>query len=177
MSRLRAVGLRLPAALERNVRRSPLRPVLKCWLTAAPDDPAGMVFHAQLLARSDDLPCEQHWIKTGWQWTPRGAPTSRRPGDPLLEFDLTAAQAASARLADFALVWHDGDADWSRPVAKTFPEEFIAWHATLPPGLAVDASPGLANLLGVRQQRGLKLILVRDGLVNVEQSRIEKSSH
>ena len=148
MSRLRAVGLRLPAALERHVRRIPLRPVLKCWLTAAPDDPAGMLFHAQLLARADDLPCEQHCLKTGWQWTPHGAPAARRPGDPLLEFDLTAAQAASTRLADFGLVWHDWDATWSRPVAKTFPEEFIAWHASLPPGLAVDASPGLANLLG-----------------------------
>ncbi|MSU24234.1 MAG: DEAD/DEAH box helicase [Opitutus sp.] len=148
MSRLRAVGLRLPAALERNVRRLPLRPLLKCWLTPAPDDPEAMHFHAQLLARADDLPCEQHWINTGWQWTPRGAPTLRRPGEPLLEFDLTAAQAASARLADFFLNWHDWDGDWARTVTKTFPEDFVAWHATFPPGLAVEASPGLANLLG-----------------------------
>ncbi|MCX6956151.1 MAG: DEAD/DEAH box helicase [Verrucomicrobia bacterium] len=148
MSRLRAVGLRLPAALESNVRHVVLRPLLKCWLSPAPDDPEAMHFHAQLLARADDLPCEQHWIKTGWQWTPRGAPPLRRPGEPLLEFDLTAAQAASARLADFFLNWHEWDGDWARAVGKTFPEEFIAWHATLPPGLAVDASPGLANLLG-----------------------------
>ena len=148
MSRLRAVGLRLPAALELNVRRVPLRPLLKCWLTPAPDDPEAMHFHAQLLARADDLPCEQHWINTGWHWTPRGAPTLRRPGEPLLEFDLTDAQGVSARLADFFLNWHEWDGDWARPVTKSFPEDFVAWHATLPPGLAVEASPGLANLLG-----------------------------
>ena len=148
MSRLRAVGLRLPAALEENVRRVPLRPLLKCWLAADPGDDTAMIFHAQLLARADDLPAEQHYLNTGWHWTPRGAPPLRRPGEPMLEFDLTPAQAASARLPDFLLNWHDADGDWARPVTKTFPEDFIAWHASFPPGLAVDASPGLANLLG-----------------------------
>ena len=148
MTRLRAVGLRLPASLEENVRRIPLRPLLKCWLAPSPDDAAEMHFHAQLLARADDLACEQHWVKTGWQWTPRGAPPLRRASEPLLEFDLAQAQLASGRLADFSLNWHDWDGDWARPVTKTFPEDFIAWHATFPPGLKVDASPGLANLLG-----------------------------
>ena len=148
MSRLRAVGLRLPAALERNVRRVALRPLLKCWLAADPGDTTAMIFHAQLLARSDDLPAEQHYLNTGWHWTPRGAPPLRRPGEPMLEFDLTPAQSASARLPDFLLNWHEADGAWARPVTKSFPEDFIAWHASFPPGLAVDASPGLANLLG-----------------------------
>ena len=148
MTRLRAVGLRLPAALESNVRRISLRPVLKCWLTPTPGDDETMEFHAQLFARAADFPVEQHWIKTGWQWTTRGAPAPRRAGDPLLEFDLSAAQVASNRLADFDLLWHDWESAWGRTVGRDFPDEFIAWHSTLPPGLTVDASPGLANLLG-----------------------------
>ncbi len=148
MSRLRAAGLRLPAALERDVRRVVLRPRLKCWLTPTPGNDDTMEFHAQLFARADDLPIEQHWINTGWQWTPRGAPPPRRPGEPLLEFDLVAAHGASGRLADFNLAWRDWEGAWGRQVDVEFPDEFIAWHATLPPGLAVDASPGLANLLG-----------------------------
>ncbi len=148
MTRLRAAGLRLPAALESNVRRVPLRPLLKCWLAPAPDTADALHFHAQLLARAEDHPAEQHFIDTGWHWTPRGAPPLRRAREPMLEFDLAGAQTVSARLADFALTWRATDGDWARPVTKTFPEDFIAWHATLPPGLAVDASPGLANLLG-----------------------------
>ncbi len=148
MSRLRAAGLRLPAALERDVRRVPLLPRLKCWLTPTPGDDTTMEFHAQLLARAADLPVEQHWIKAGWQWTPQGAPPPRRPGDPLLEFDLAGAQVASARLADFNLIWRDWEGAWGRRVDAEFPDEFIAWHATLPPGLTLDASPGLASLLG-----------------------------
>ncbi|MSU47607.1 MAG: hypothetical protein EXS37_00665 [Opitutus sp.] len=148
MSRLRAVGLRLPAALESNVRRIPLRPLLKCWLTPTPGDDETMDFHAQLVARAADLPVEQSWIKTGWHWSPKGAPGPRRAGDPLLEFDLGSALIASARLADFDLVWHDWESAWGRSVGRDFPDEFIAWHSTLPPGLAVDASPGLASLLG-----------------------------
>jgi hypothetical protein len=148
MSRLRAAGLRLPAALEQNVRRIALRPRLKCWLAPEPGDDATNNFHAQLVAQPEDRSCEKHWINTGWQWAPHGAPPPRRPGDPFLEFDLSAAQAASARLADFQLEWQPWEADWARPVTKDFPEEFIAWHATLPPDLAVDVAPGLANLLG-----------------------------
>lgn len=148
MTRLRAAGLRLPAALESNVRLVPLRPLLKCWLEAAPDDAEAMHFHAQLFARADDMPAEQHFTNVGWQWTPRGAPPVRGPGEPLLEFDLTGAQAASSKLADFYLNWHPWDGHWAKLVTKSFPEEFVAWHETFPRGMGVDASPGLANLLG-----------------------------
>lgn len=148
MSRLRAAGLRLPAAFERNVRRVALVPRLKCWLTAAPDDPDAMEFHAQLVARAADLPLEQHWVAAGWQWTPRGTPAPRGADEPLLEFDLAAAHAASTAVATFGLEWADRAGDWAKPVGENFPDEFIAWHATLPPGLAVETSPGLANLLG-----------------------------
>lgn len=148
MSRLRAAGLRLPAALEENVRRVSLRPFLKCWLAPAPGDENAMCFHVELVARATDVPFEQHWTSTGWQWIQHFAPPSHRPGDPILEFDLSAAQDAAARLTDFRLEWRAWDGAWVRPVTKTFPEEFIAWHASLPPGLPVEASPGLANLLG-----------------------------
>ena len=148
MSRLRSAGLRLPRELEQNIRRIVLRPRLQCWLTAAPGDDSALEFHAKLLARADDLPAEQHWTPSGWQWTPAGTPPPRRPDDPLFEYDLAAAQAASARLADFRLDWHPWESDWARAVTKNFPEEFVAWHASLPPGLAVEAAPGLANLLG-----------------------------
>ncbi len=148
MSRLRTFGLRLPAALESNVRRVVLRPLLKAWLAPSPGADDEMTFHAQLVARADDFPYEQHWVKDGWQWTSRGAPPPRKADDPLMEFDLVAAQGASDRLADFHLSWHEWDGNWARTATKNFPEEFIAWHATLPPGLKVDASPGLANLLG-----------------------------
>jgi hypothetical protein len=148
MSRLRAAGLRLPAALERDVRLVPLRPLLKCWLEAAPDDADAMHFHADLVARAEDMPAEQHFTNTGWQWTSRGAPPPRRAGEPLIEFDLSDALAASPRLTDFNLNWHPWDGHWGRVVTKSFPEEFVAWHASLPKSLAVEAAAGLANLLG-----------------------------
>lgn len=148
MPRLRAAGLRLPPELESNVRRIVLRPLLKCWLTPTPGDDATMQFHAQLYARADEAPIEQHFTNTGWQWTARGAPPPRRPEDPLLEFDLSAAQPASAALNQLDLLWHDWETAWGAEVGDDFPDHFIAWHAQLPPGLKVDASPGLANLLG-----------------------------
>ncbi|MBL9188065.1 MAG: DEAD/DEAH box helicase [Opitutaceae bacterium] len=147
MTKLRSAGLRLPAELESNVRRLALRPLLKCWLTSPPDDPDSLEFRAQLLARADDHPIEQHWTPGGWQWTPRGAPPLRRASEPLLEFDLAAAQAASPRLAAFDLAWRENEAAWGRDTGPDFPDAFIAWHATLPPGLKVDVAPGLGHLL------------------------------
>jgi SNF2 family DNA or RNA helicase len=66
----------------------------------------------------------------------------------VLEFDLGAAYAGAARLADFKVTWNAFENTWTRYATKTFPEDFIAWHATLPPGLKVDVSSQLAGLLG-----------------------------
>jgi hypothetical protein len=149
MRHLRTAGLRLPAALEAKVRRVALRPLLRCWLGEPTSPYEPVFFKAELLARSDDPVCEQCWCGAGgWQWTRAGAPPPRRPDDPMIEFDLTAAQAVSARFADFRLQWHNWDNTWSRSTARNFPEEFVAWHATLPPGLAIETSPELAGLLG-----------------------------
>jgi superfamily II DNA or RNA helicase len=146
---LRARGVRLPASLEAKIHRVHLRPLLKCWLEGSGTEYAfgSGQFHAQLLARTDDPPCAQEWRGVGgWQWVKGGAPPGRRPAEPILEFDRSAADAAGARFADFRLGWTDWHGAWSRPVTKNFPEEFLAWQATLPPGLEIDASPELAGL-------------------------------
>ncbi len=148
MGRLRAAGLRLPSSLEVKVRRVMLRPSLKCWLSETTSEYDAVHFHAQLTARADDLACEQQWTGTGWQWSKDNAPAPRNADDPLLEFDLGAGLAVSARFADFRLIWQNGTGEWTRYVTKNFPDEFLAWHAALPPGLAIDASLELAGLLG-----------------------------
>jgi superfamily II DNA or RNA helicase len=148
MARLRAAGVRLPAALEGNVRHVRFRPLLKCWLSETAGDAEPAFFHARLLVRADDPPCEQAWSGSGWQWTATGAPPARGPDAPLLEFDLAAGDAVGARFPDFRLAWNSWAEAWTRPVTKTFPEDFIAWHATLPAGLAIETSSELADLLG-----------------------------
>jgi len=148
MGRLRAAGLRLPASLEVKVRRVILQPALKCWISETTSEFDTVHFHAQLTAHADDPVCEQHWSGLGWRWTKDLTPPPRRPDDPLIEFDLTGAQSVSARLADFRLVWQNATGEWTRYVTKNFPDEFLAWHATLPPGLEIDASPEVAGLLG-----------------------------
>ncbi|MET0262632.1 MAG: DEAD/DEAH box helicase [Rariglobus sp.] len=148
LPRLRAAGLRLPAGLAAEVRLVTLRPQLKCWLTPTFDGEE-RDFHAQLTARADQPPCEQQWTDAaGWTWTKNGAPPPRVIGEPVLEFDLSAARAASSRFAGFRLVW-DGWADaWTRPVTSTFPDEFLAWHAAQSPEMDIEVSPELAALFG-----------------------------
>ncbi|MEO7413797.1 MAG: DEAD/DEAH box helicase [Opitutaceae bacterium] len=149
MSHLRATGLRLPASLEIKIRRVTLRPRLRCWLDEPENAYMAQHFRAELAARADDPPCEQHWRGVGgWQWIKGGAPPPRPADGALLEFDLAAAQAVSARFADFRLGWNEWSGAWTRPNAKNFPEEFTAWHASLPAGLDVELSPELAGLLG-----------------------------
>jgi superfamily II DNA or RNA helicase len=148
LPRLRAVGLRLPAGLAAEVRSIALRPQLKCWLSPAFEG-AERDFHAQLTAVSDHPPCEQQWSdRGGWSWSKTGTPPPRVVGEPVLEFDLSTARAASARFGGFRLVWDGWAEAWTRPVTSNFPDEFLAWHADLPPDLAIELSPELASLLG-----------------------------
>jgi superfamily II DNA or RNA helicase len=150
LPRLRAAGLRLPAGLAAEVRTITLRPHLRCWLSTAIDG-AERDFHAQLIARSENPPCEQYWAgaPVSWHWAKNGTPPPRIAGEPVIEFDLAAARSSSAAFtAGFRLNW-DGWADsWTRTVNDSFPDDFLAWHAALPPDLTVELSPELASLLG-----------------------------
>ena len=149
LTRLREIGLRLPAKLEVRVRRVALRPVLRCWLEAPPYPGGPRPFCAQLLARSDDPPCTQHWCGVGgWQWTENGAPPRRGPDDPILDFNLTAANEVGAHFAAFKLTWDSWNKAWSRTAIRDFPELFLEWRASLPPDLTIEAQGELAGLAG-----------------------------
>ena len=149
MSRLRATGLRFPESLALKIRRVALRPLLRCWLTQPTGQFEPEAFRAQLFARSTEPSCEQVWAGSGgWQWTKTGAPPPRRSDDPHFDFDLLAAQAVGARFADFRLGWYEWENAWARQGTKNFPEEFSAWHASLPPGTDIELSPELAGLIG-----------------------------
>jgi len=161
LPRLRAAGLRLPAGLAAEVRVITLRPHLKCWLSPAFEG-AERDFHAQLIARSDHPSCEQQWAgaPAAWHWSKNATPPPRIVGEPVLEFDLSTARAASAHFDGFRLVW-DGWADsWTRPVNNTFPDEFLAWHAALLPSLEVELSPELASLLGEPLRADIDLSII-----------------
>jgi hypothetical protein len=138
-------GTGVPGATARLV---PARAVLKCWLSAEDAEYDPLLFHAQLLARSDDPPCEQHWSGDGgWQWTAGGAPPERAPGEPAVAPDVAAANTAGALFAEFRLRWNVWSGAWTRSAGKNFPDEFIAWRAALPPEIEVEAAPDLAGLL------------------------------
>ena len=157
LPRLRAAGIRLPAGLSADIRTVVLRPRLRCWLTPAFEE-SERDFHAQLVARSEDPPCEQRWTENaGWQWSPQGLPPPRGPGEPLLEFDLSAAQVVSSSFAAFRLIWDGWAEAWTRTVTGEFPDEFVDWHGTLPDHVELDVSPELAALLGAPVRAHLKL--------------------
>ena len=144
LARLREFGLRLPDV---PVQRVAMRPLLKCWLTRPRVDYDQFVFHAQLLARTDDPPCTKQWTGHGWRWTKDGTPAPRPTEAPVLSFDFAATDQARTHFAGFQLRWNTWTSAWTRSTARTFPDEFIAWQAQLPPGLDVDIAADLAVLL------------------------------
>jgi len=163
LPRLRAAGIRLPAGLSAEIRTVVLRPRLRCWLTPALEE-SERDFHVQLTARAENPPCEQRWTENaGWQWTPQGMPPPRGPGEPLLEFDLSAAQRVSDTFASFRLIWDGWAEAWTRTVSDDFPDEFIDWHDALPEGVDVDVSPELAALFGAPLRAHLKLSVAPAG--------------
>ncbi|MDI1247495.1 MAG: DEAD/DEAH box helicase [Lacunisphaera sp.] len=164
LPRLRAAGIRLPEGLSAEIRTVVLRPRLRCWLTPAFEENE-RDFQAQLTARAETPPCEQRWTEpAGWQWNPHGGiPAPRGPGDPLLEFDLSAARAVSAQLASLRLVWDGWAEAWTRPVSDAFPDDFVAWHDALPDDVDLDVSPELAALLGAPLRAHLSVAVAAAG--------------
>lgn len=164
LPRLRAAGLRLPTGLAAEVKVVTLRPRLKCWLTPAFDGDE-RDFQVQLTARAEQPPCEQHWTAVdGWSWTKNGTPPPRVIGEPVFEFDLSKARAASAALGGMRLVWDGWAEAWTRPVTNNFPDEFLTWRAALPADLDVEVSPELASLFGapLRVQADLSISAAPD---------------
>ena len=144
---LRSLEVTLPEKVQSNLRRVTMRPRLECRLEAG-----GLIYedqsdlHVRLLAVAEDPSYRQEWRgHSGWQWDANHTPPARRTGDPVLEFDLSAANRVGATFGGFRLFWSDWTGDWSRPAGRNFPEEFAAWVAALPPEVDVAASPELAG--------------------------------
>jgi len=146
--RFREIGIQLPSSLEVKLRRVAARPRLRCW-TDGPAPGGYENFHAQLFASTSDPPTLQEWRGLGgWQWVEACAPPPAKPDEPFLEFDLRTANEVGAKFGEFRLQWNTWSATWSRPVGRDFPEAFLAWRASLPPDLDIEAKGELAGLAG-----------------------------
>ncbi len=163
LPRLRALKLRLPDGHSAELRVIRLKPRLKCWLSPAIDGQE-RDFHAQLTARSEDPFCEQIFTgeAIGWKWNPKAMPPPRVAGVTALDFDLSDAEAASARFGGFRLTWDGWAESWMRPVHDDFAEDFIDWHARQHREVALDVSPELASLLGAPLKASVSTSLARN---------------
>ena len=146
VQQLRQLKVTLPEKIRSNLRHVAMRPELECSLEGGPFDDGQSDLKVRLLAVADDPRCAQEWRGyAGWQWDEARTPPARRAGDPMLEFDLSAANRIGATFGGFRLFWSDWSGTWSRPVGRNFPEEFATWVAALPPDVTVRASPELAG--------------------------------
>ena len=144
--RLRELRVRLPDSLEARFRDVPLRPRLRVALRESAHDPAPVLL-LRLEAVSDEPPCAQEWrARDGWAWLPGASPPAARPEDPHLRFNLDAANAVGARFADLRVVWWESEEAWTRPAGRAFPDDFLAWRDSLPPGVEVLLAPELRSL-------------------------------
>ncbi|MEN9840715.1 MAG: hypothetical protein RL376_515 [Verrucomicrobiota bacterium] len=146
-SGLRTARIRVPEDLTPRFKTILLRPLLRAWLEDNYNQQP--VLRVRLFARAESPPVSQEWQGFhGWRWLDNAAPPPPRPDESHLEFDLSAANAVGAHFADFRLEWWPSAECWNRPVHRTFPEDFVAWHAQLPPGIDLEVSPDLRGLLG-----------------------------
>jgi hypothetical protein len=140
----------LPETMQIKFSRVELRPLLRCWLQE-PEDAFGATpsFYAQLYAHSEDPVYRKTWVGVGgWQWTQDGRPQVKSSDGNIHTFEQRAADVVAQRLGAFGLTFDFGTVSWVRAATKAFPDEFIAWRATLPADLAIEVSPNLQGLLG-----------------------------
>ena len=146
MQRLPGLGLRLPKSLEARFRDVPMRPRLRVGLRESSYDPAPVLL-LRLEAVAEDPPCVQEWRgREGWCWLRDATPPAPGPDDPHLRFDLAAVNAVGARFAELRVTRWDSEEAWTRPAGRAFPDDFLAWRDSLPPGVEVLLSPELRGL-------------------------------
>ncbi|MGH7995336.1 MAG: SNF2-related protein [Opitutaceae bacterium] len=141
---LRRLRVTLPEALQIKFQTVALRPRLDCWIdenSLFGDQPTLCL---RLIGRSDDPRCAQTWTGTGWQW--REAAPVGRPDGTALEFDLAGPNEVGRRFSDFRVQWDDSREAWTRPISRSFPEDFVAWRHTLPAETEVAVAAELKGL-------------------------------
>jgi len=136
---LRRAGSPLPEAMERRVRRLPMRVSLLCQLKA---DVFGKRerFEMRVRASSPGGELVEEYRGGGWE-------AAQVNGDDLLLVERESLAAVPGLLQALRLVPDAGQEKWVRRVNRSFPEEFVAWAATIPGGMEVLAGGELATLL------------------------------
>ena len=147
---LLARGVQFPDSLEIRVRQVMTHARIECRLAKIQRYFSGLEegLEVRLSVRSDDPRFVEFWSTSGWN-PDRGQPPlrSQLPDGTVLQIDRTAGQAAASTFGAFGLqCWPDSDA-WTSVVHRTFPDEFIAWRAGLPPEVEVVVTGDLSGLL------------------------------
>ncbi|MCC5021704.1 MAG: hypothetical protein J6386_02375 [Candidatus Synoicihabitans palmerolidicus] len=105
-------------------------------------------FRLQLTSRCDDPPCAQDYdLEHRWHWADGESPPPPRADSPPYQFALTTAQIVAESLASLKLTHSNWAKAWSRPVSRKFVDDFLDWHANLPPGTIVEITPELRGLV------------------------------
>ncbi len=148
---LESAGLQLPSDFTARVVRVPLRPRLRLWIEADSGFDYGRSYdslHLTLHASADEPAVSQSFCgQGGWKWTRDGQPPPTTPDSPHYGFDLAAANAVAATLGAFQLQYYAGSETWTRTLSANFPEQFLAWRATLPADVEIETTPELAGLV------------------------------
>lgn len=149
--RLNAIGLQLPAAIEAKFISVTLRPHVRCWTDSSPGSSrASPRFCLALSARSDDPPCHQSYIPShdqDWQWDADGKPPPLTGDSLAYRFDLDTANQVVASLEQLKVTHSSWEQVWSRPASRNFVDDFLDWHADLPPETVVEVTPELRGLI------------------------------
>ena len=145
---LRTIGLRVPEAIQAKFKHIPLRPLIRCHIEEASLMADFSTLQVELFAVSDNPRCSQTWSgHGGWQWTAGGELNAITNDQGQFQFDLSAANAAAASFHALQLSWNHESGTWTRAVTRSFPDDFSAWRAQLPPDTQLEVSPELQGLI------------------------------
>ncbi len=145
---LKKFGTRMPAEIERRFLNVALRTRIECTLLT--DFTERELLALRLTAVADKPPVFREWVAQGWKEEDEPAGEGRKSGKAanLLHLvDCTVADRVAGGLAGLGVTFDSYQARWVRRVTRSFPEEFLAWRAALPPEVEVVAEGELASLL------------------------------
>ena len=150
------LGVPLPARIASRVVVLTPRITVRCqlWNGGLPSD----YLHVRTEADFGPGAPLEKWHGRGWMAAGRRDQESAGPpGKKIVRKDRSALNAASEWLAGARLAMNPYQEVWERRVTKEFPEEFLAWIARTPEGVALDLDADLASLRDGRISAIVKL--------------------
>lgn len=164
---LQYLGVQMPPRLADKVRVIQLKPMLRAELLQPVVGYDSESCFLDVLGEVGDGSYAERWNGHSWQdvkttpasWGNATAVRPREENGPLVTYDRSGLAGLPPMIEPAGFKWDFARQRWQMRVTKAFPEKFVPWLKSLPPGYPVELRGELASFLNAEVSGKVKLVV------------------